>query len=64
MVGTEYIPGNYKSLRISIGSIMKNPETLRLVLDHLKTKKMFKKAVSKSPFLIRCVADRYKTQTM
>lgn len=64
MVGTEYIPGNYKSLRISIGSIMKNPEILRLVLDHLKTKKMFKKAVSKSPFLIRCVADRYKTQTM
>ena len=52
MVGTEYIPGNYKSLRISIGSIMKNPEILRLVLDHLKTKKMFKKAVSKSPFLI------------
>ena len=52
MVDTEYIPGNYKSLRISIGSIMKNPEILRLVLDHLKTKKMFKKAVSKSPFLI------------
>ena len=43
MVDTEYIPGNYKSLRISIGSIMKNPEILRLVLDHLKTKKMFKR---------------------
>ena len=29
----------YKSLNISIGTIMKNPEMLKFVPDHLKTKK-------------------------
>ena len=29
----------YKSLNISIGTIMKNPEMLKLAPDHLKTKK-------------------------
>ena len=28
-----------KSLNISIRTVMKNPETLKLVSDHLKTKK-------------------------
>ena len=28
----------YKSLNISIGTVMKNPEMLKLVPDHLKTK--------------------------
>ena len=37
----------YKSLNISIGAVMKNPEMLELVLDHLKTKKMCKHAVKK-----------------
>ena len=30
----------YKSLNINIGTVMKNPEMLISVLDHLKTKKM------------------------
>ena len=30
----------YKSLYISIGTVMKNPEMLKFVPDHLKTKKM------------------------
>ena len=42
----------------------KNPEMLRYILDHLKTKKMCKNAVKKLPFIIRCVSDQYKTQEM
>ena len=40
MVDSEYSPDNYKSSKISIGAIIKNPEMLRFVSDHLKTKKM------------------------
>ena len=29
----------YKSLNITIGTVMKNPEMLKFVPDHLKTKK-------------------------
>ena len=29
----------YKSLNISIGTVMKNPEMLKFVPDHRKTKK-------------------------
>ena len=29
----------YKSLNVNIGTVMKNPEMLRFVPDHLKTKK-------------------------
>ena len=36
------IMGIYKSLNISIGTVMKNPEMLKFVPDHLKTKKTFK----------------------
>ena len=36
---------SYKSLNVSIGTIMKNPEMLKFVSDHLKTKKMCKHAV-------------------
>ena len=43
---------------------MKNPETLKLVLDHLKTKKMFKYSVKKFLCLFRHVPDQYKTQRM
>ena len=35
---------------------------LRLVTDHLKTKRMFKNAVKKLPFVIRYVLDPYMTQ--
>ena len=30
----------YKSLNISIGAVTKNPKILKLVPDHLKTKKI------------------------
>ena len=45
MVDSEYSPGNYKPLKISVGAIIRNAEMLRLVPDHLKTKKMCKHAV-------------------
>ena len=37
----------YKSLNINIETVMKNPEMLKFVPDHLKTKKMCKHAVNK-----------------
>ena len=40
----------YKSLNVSIGTVMKNPEIIKFVPDHLKTKKMCKHAVRKLPF--------------
>ena len=39
--------GIYKSLNIKIGTVMKNTEMLKIVADHLKTKKMCKHAVKK-----------------
>ena len=62
MVDTEYSTDKYKSSKISIGAIMKNPEMLRLVPDHLQTKKMWKLAVKKLPFVITYVPGQYKTQ--
>ena len=47
---------NYKSSKISIGTVTKNSEILRLALDHLKTKKCV------NTELWRCVLDQYKTQ--
>ena len=32
--------GTYKSLNINIGTVVKNPEMLKFVPDHLKTKQM------------------------
>ena len=46
----------------NIGAIIKDLEMLRLVADHLKSKRMFKHAVEKLPFLIKYVADWYTTQ--
>ena len=51
----------YKSLNINIGTVMKNPEMLISVLDHLKTKKMCKHTVKRLPYLLRYVSDKYKT---
>ena len=44
------------SLNISIGTVMKNPEMLKFVTDHFKTKKMCKDAVKKSRYLLRYVS--------
>ena len=35
----------FNTLNISIGTVLKTPEMLKLVTDHLKTKKMFKHPV-------------------
>ena len=64
MVDSEDNTDNYKCSKISIGTIMQNPEMLKLVPYNLKTKKMCKHAVRKLPFVIRYVPDRYNTQQM
>ena len=51
-------------LKLSIGTIIKNPEIIRFIPDHLKTKKVFKHTVKKIPFVIRYVSDLSKTQRM
>ena len=38
MVDSEYSMGIYQSAIISIGTVMENPEMLKFVPDHLKTK--------------------------
>ena len=43
----------YKSLNISFGTVTRNPEMLKFVRDHFKTKKLCKHAVQKLPFVIR-----------
>ena len=53
----------YKFLNINIGTVMKNLDlNLKLVPDHLKSKKLCKHAVKKLPFLLRYVSDQYKFQ--
>ena len=47
MVDSKYSTEYYKSTKISIGAIMKNPEMLKMVPDHLKTKKICQHAVKK-----------------
>ena len=47
----------YKFLNISTGAVIKNPEMLKFVSDHLKTKKMCKHAVKKIPYQYRYVPD-------
>ena len=51
----------YKSVKISIRTVMKNPEMLNFVPDHYKTKIMCTHAVKKLLFRIR-LPDQYKTQ--
>ena len=40
MVDNKSNPDNYKTLEISIGALVKGPEMLRFVMDHLKMGKM------------------------
>ena len=47
----------YKSVKISIGTVMKNPKKLKFVPDHLKTGKTCKHAARKLPFVIRYISD-------
>ena len=48
----------YKSLDINVGTVMKNPEILKFGPDHLKTKKIYRHAVKKLPYLLRYVPDQ------
>ena len=50
----------YKSLTISIGTVMKNPEMLKFVPDQ----EMCNKAVDNYPHTLRFVPECYKTQVM
>ena len=52
----------YKSLNIVIGTVMKNPEMLEFVPDHLKTKTICKACYYKVLYILRYVPDQYKTQ--
>ena len=58
MVNSEYSMDIYKSVKISIGTVMKSQEILKILSDHHKTKKMFKHAVKKLSFLIRYVSEQ------
>ena len=55
-----YNVGIYKSVKASIGAVMKKTEVLKFVCHHLKAKKMYKHVVKKLPFAY--VSDQHKTQ--
>ena len=40
MVDSEYVTYIYKSLKIGIGTLIKNPEMITFIPDYLKTKKI------------------------
>ena len=40
MIDGEYSKNNYKSSKISIGAVRKNPEMLKIIPDRHKTKKI------------------------
>ena len=48
----------YRSLKVSIRTVMRNPEMLKYVPDHSKTRKMCKHAVKKLHFLIIFVSEQ------
>ena len=52
----------YKSLNISIVTVIKNLEMLKFIPDHLKTKTVCKHAVKKLRYLLKYIPDQYKTQ--
>ena len=57
MTDSEYRKNNDKFLKISVGAIIKNPETQKCVPDDLKTKMMCENAVKKLQLLIGYVPD-------
>ena len=57
MVDSEYSTDDYNSSKIIIEAIMKNPEMLKFVPGFFKTKKMWKHANKKLPFIIRYVLN-------
>ena len=57
MVDSKYSSDKYKSQKIRIGAILKNPKILNIVPDHFKSKTMSKHTVKTLPFVIRFVPD-------
>ena len=57
MLDSKNNPENYKTLKIRIGTTIKNSEMLGFVPDHLKTKKMCKTSVRKFSFIIKYILD-------
>ena len=53
MFDSEYSQDNYKSLKISTELIIKIPEMLRFVPDHLKAKTMCKNVLKELPFVVK-----------
>ena len=64
IVDREYSMGINKSVKVSIGTVRKNPEMLKFVPDHLETKTMCKHVVKKLTFVIRYFPDYYRTHQM
>ena len=54
MVDIVYV---YKSLKISIETVMKNSGKLKFVSNCLKSKKMCKNALKNLPYILRYVPD-------
>ena len=57
MVDSEYYMDIYKFVKINIGSVMINPEMLKLIPNHFKPKKLCKNADAKLPFVIQYVPN-------
>ena len=64
MVDSEYYMDIYKFVKINIGSVIINPEILKLIPNHFKPKKLCKNADAKLPFVIQYVPNWQKTRKM
>ena len=53
MVDSEYRMDIYKSAKINIGTVVRKPEMLKFIPDHLKTKNMYKHAVKNLPYQLK-----------
>ena len=62
MVDNVYCMDIYKSVKISIRTVIKNRKLLKIFFDHLKTRKTCKHTVEKLHYLLRYVPNQYKTQ--
>ena len=51
----------HKPINTNIGTLIKNPEMLKFIPNHLKTKQLCNYAIKKLPFVIRYVPDLYNT---
>ena len=61
MFHSKYVTDNYKIFKkMNIEAVNKIPETIRVIPDHLKTKKMCEHSVKKLHFLIRHVPDQLR----